>query len=540
MPARPFGTRARTGEKTMADDGTGPGPQQDPRRWAPQGQGPVRAGQGHDPQQGYRPPAGQGYGPPPGQQGYGQQGYGEQAWPQGTSRYAAPQGPPGYAQPGYGEPSYGQQGYAQQAPGQSGPQYGWDPSGGYPPPPGGPTQTGQPHRRRWPLITAIVAVLVLLAGGGTAWYLLGNAGGAGSPNDAVTSLAADLEAKNYLKAYSRINPTEAELLADMGDMLTTELQRLDVLRPDASAQAGLDSATVTGLRFDEAGQENVRDNVAITKLVAGTITTNQDPNTLPFTDSFKARAFPNGIPTGGPTTIDIAQEVAQQGEPIRVATVKVDGEWYVSGFYTLADYALKDAGTPWPTTSIGAAGAGTAQDALREALQAGFDSNVQRLVELSSPTEMAVLHDAGPALVDAARGGTPSGLRIVDLQTTQEDVRGSTGLGLRSAVVEQDGQRITITRDGDCVSVSGVEGSPATPFCANDLAGNLDSQIGNDPTLTRLVPKLVTAALDVKVVMVQEDGAWFVSPGRTLVGVYGDLLGALAPEDVAALVEAGR
>ena len=33
------------------------------------------------------------------------------------------------------------------------------------------------------------------------------------------------------------------------------------------------------------------------------------------------------------------------------ATVKIDGEWYVSGFYTLADYALKDAGAPWPTTS---------------------------------------------------------------------------------------------------------------------------------------------------------------------------------------------
>jgi hypothetical protein len=512
----------------MADDGTGPDPRQDPRRWAPQGSGPAQAGQGQDPRQGY--------GPPPGQQGYGQQG---------TNPYAAPQGPPGYPQPGYvrpgyGDPSYGQQGYAQQAPGQQGPQPGWDPSGGYPPPPGGPAQTGQPRRKRWPLITAIVAVIVLLAGGGTAWYLLGNAGGAGSPNDAVTTLAADLEAKNYLKAYSRINPSEAELLADMGDVLTTELQRLDVLKPDASAQAGLDSATVTGLRFDEAGQENVRDNVAITKLVAGTITTNQDPNTLPFTDSFKARAFPNGIPTSGPTTVDIAQEVANQGEPIRVATVKVDGEWYVSGFYTLADYALKDAGTPWPTTSIGAAGAGSAQAALRDALQAGFDSNVQRLVELSSPTEMAVLHDAGPALVDAARDSTPSGLRIVDLQTTQEDVRGSTGLGLRSAVVEQNGQRITITRDGDCVTVGGIEGSPATPFCANDLASNLGSQIGNDPTLTRLVPKLVTAALDVKVVMVQEDGAWFVSPGRTLVGVYGDLLGALAPEDVAALVEAGR
>jgi hypothetical protein len=28
------------------------------------------------------------------------------------------------------------------------------------------------------------------------------------------------------------------------------------------------------------------------------------------------------------------------------ATVKIDGEWYVSGFYTLADYALKDAGAP--------------------------------------------------------------------------------------------------------------------------------------------------------------------------------------------------
>ncbi|MFC5948440.1 flagellar basal body protein FliL [Pseudonocardia lutea] len=479
------------------------------------GQGP-----GQGPHAGGRDP-----GPSTGPQPYP----GDRAWAEGPGVGAAPA-----AQ--YPTEQYPPQQYPAQ------PAYGGPPAWSPPPGPGGDGSgggAGGPRRkRRWPLVTAAVAVLALLAGGGVAvWALLGGSGGASSPNGAVTALAADLEGRDYLRAYSRMAPDEASLLTDLGSVLTGELQRLDVLRPDARADASLDTVTFSGLRFDEAGAEQVRPNVTITKLVAGTITTTRDPASLPFTDSFKAKVYPNGAPPAAvPETIDIAQVVREQGEPIRVATVQVDGEWYVSGLYTAADYALKDAVAPWPTTSVDARGAGSAQDAVRDLVQAALDADVRRVIELTDPTEMAALHDAGPALVDDAAGAQPTGARLVDLRTTETEVRGRTALSLASLTVDDGtGTGVTVTRTGDCLTISGVEGAPPQ-LCAGQLGSLVGAQVGTTPAVRQLVPRLAAAVLDVKVVTTEDGGSWYVSPGQTVVQLYADLLGALQPGDLDALV----
>lgn len=484
--------------------------------------------QGADRQWAQGPGAGAAPDPDPYRQGWSPQG-------QGTARYPAQQ--PGSTQQ-YPAPPYPQ--YPTGAhPAQAPPYGGGQPPTWGPPPGYGDGDGGTPRKkRRWPLIMAIVAVVVLLAGGGlAAWTLLGGSGGTSSPNAAVTALAEDLQGRDYLRAYSRIAPNEATLLTDLGSVLTTELQRLDVLRPDARADASLDTVTFSGLRFDEAGAEQVRPDVTITKLVAGTITTTQDPASLPFTDSFTAKVYPNGAPPADvPETIDIAQVVREQGEPIRIATVQVDGEWYVSGLYTAADYALKDAVEPWPTTSIDARGATTAQDAVRDLVQAALDADVRRVIELTDPTEMAALHDAGPALVDGAAGAQPTGATIVDLQTTETDVRGHTALSLASVTVDDGtGARVTVTRTGDCVTISGVEGAPPQ-LCANQLGSLVGAQVGTSPAVQELTPRLATAVLDVKVVTSEDGGSWYVSPGQTVVQLYADLLGALQPGDLDALI----
>ncbi|WP_181780589.1 flagellar basal body protein FliL, partial [Pseudonocardia pini] len=438
----------------------------------------------------------------------------------------------------------------QQYPPQQYPTQQYPPQGGPPPwnpPTGGYGEGGgEPpkRRRRWPLIAAIVAIVAVLAGGGaTAWALLGNSGGASSPTEVVTSLAADLEGKDYLRAASRIAPNETTLLTDMGEVMTKELQRLEILKPDAAADQSLDTVTFTGLQFDEAAAEAVRPNVTITKLVAGTITTNGDAASLPFTDSFKQKVFPNGQPPAGtPETIDIAQVVREEGEPIRIATVQVDGDWYVSGFYTAADYALKEANEPWPTTSVPAVGAASAQDAVKEMVTAALDSDVQRVIELTDPQEVAALHDAGPALVQAAAGAQPSGAKLIDLQTTPTDVRGHTGLSLASVTVETpDGVRIEVKREGDCIlmGVPGQPGAGSQRLCTADLASAGLSQVGNSPALEEFAPRLVTAMLDVKVLTTEVDGSWYVSPGQTVVQLYADILGAMQPGDLDALIAAG-
>jgi hypothetical protein len=240
------------------------------------------------------------------------------------------------------------------------------------PPPGGfgappPGATAPAPRRRGLVVTATVAVVALIAAGiGAYFWISRTTGGAESPTAAVQLLAADLTAKRYLDAVGRLHPGEADLFRDAGDVVVAELERLEVLRPEAEPAALSGQLEVRDLRFSETPRM-VRDNVAIIDLVGGVVTISADPSAIPFTDSFAELAFPDGPPPAGqPTEIDIARVVAQQGEPLRVASVEVDGGWYVSLFYTVADYALERENLAWPATSVVPRGAATPNDALRE------------------------------------------------------------------------------------------------------------------------------------------------------------------------------
>ncbi len=384
-------------------------------------------------------------------------------------------------------------------------------------------------------------MVALVAGGIGVATLLGNRGGAGSASEAVRLLANDLSTQNYVGAYGRLHPSEAQLLTDLGDLFVDELQRLDVLRPDADLNSVTATLTVADLRFDEAAQEQVREDVVITTLVGGTITSEQNPADIPFTDSFRALAFPDGLPPADePTTMDIAQIVAEQGQPIRLASVRVDGAWYTSILYTAADYALREQGATWPQRSIAPRGAATAQDALRETVQAALDQDVRRLVELAPPGELSVIHDIGEVLV-ADITGTPSGARVVELEADDVEVRGRPALFVTRVVVQgPGGERATAVRDGDCVSVEA--GGPAQRFCAADLAAQGGLPL-TDPALAPLaavVPDAVQALLEVKIVTTEVDGLHYVSPAGTVVGIYGDLFAVLDRQDIVDLIDATR
>ena len=487
-------------------------------------------------------PGGPGHGPvpPPGQGG---PGYGQ-------APYGPPQGGPGYGGPGYGPagghprpgpPPHPSGGHRQDHPGH--PPTGVLPGPVGQPPPWPAPGTGQappppgysaPPRRRGPILVAVVAVLALVAGGIGGLLWLNGRGGADSPSAAVQLLAADLAEQNLVGAVSRLHPAEATLATDLSTVITDELVRLEVLRPDA--ELGLGTVEIKDLRLDDAAAEQVRADVVINKVVSGTVTMSQGSADLPFTDEFAQRAFPDGmVPAGQPTTIDLADVAAQAGEPIRLASVRVDGEWYVSLFYTAADYGLREAGLSWPATSVPAVGAATPQDAVQETVQAILDQDARRLVELAPPGELQVVHDVGEVLIAEAGRGAPSGASLVELETTETDVRGYTGLQLSRAVIDADGQRVTVERDGDCLTATAPGGAPER-FCSADV---LD-QFGDtgDPTLQRLAPRLIQAAFDVEVVTVEVDGAHYVSPGQTAINLYGDILGVLEPQDVRDLLDA--
>ncbi|GHF51402.1 hypothetical protein FHX82_004011 [Amycolatopsis bartoniae] len=436
------------------------------------------------------------------------------------------QQPQPYQQPQQGYPPQQQPGY------------------GYPPPqPGYGVPQQPPRKRRRGLIIGLVIALVAVAGGGTTWYLLAQGGsGSDTPTEAALKLTGSLGNGDLVGVLDSLAPAEAALFTDPVNDGTAELKRLGVLdgNADPNALSGI-KVTSQNLTFDEAGAQKVNGHVTITKLTGGTLTVNSDFSKLPLAKQFLGE-LPDTPKSGQQTeTIDIGQEVRKSGEPVRIATVEVDGEWYPSLLYTIADYALREAGEQWPSTSIPANGAASANDAVKDLVQAGLDADVQRVIELLPPDEMGVLHDAGPALVDAAKGqAEPTGAKVLDLQTATSDVTGGTRATLTSLKLQDpSGGTYSVTRTDDCYEVTG-EGRTQR-LCADELADQIESEAGELPTAVRDVLKHLSSGIlrqGVGVVTTKVDGKYYVSPVRTLTEQGMTILRSLQPGDITALLHA--
>ncbi|WP_199432196.1 flagellar basal body protein FliL [Qaidamihabitans albus] len=477
----------------------GPGGQWPPQQGAPQ-------------QGGYYPPPGPQYGAP-------------QQYPAGP-----PQQP--YPQPGY---------YQQQ------------------PPPGlgvAPPQPPQPPKKsRRGLVVALVAALVLALGGGATWFALSQgdsvAAGAETPGEAAMNLATSLGNGDIVGLLTTLAPAEAAVLTDPVAETTDELKRLGILDQDADPQAltGIEIST-ENLTFDDAQAEQVNDHLTITKLTGGKLTVNTDFSKVPVAEDFLDAALSEGeqreLEQAPQTeTIDIGEKVRETGEPVRIATVKVGDEWYPSLLYTIADYALQDAGEPWPQQAIPANGAGSPGEAVQQTVQAALDGDINRVIELLPPDEMGVLHDAGPVIVAAAGGAAgPTGVEITKLETETSDVTGGTRATLTALELQKDGGASTfaLTRDGDCYRMT-VDGR-SDELCADQLGAMIQSESDTTlpPEAQQALQSLGTGVMEqgLGVVTTEVDGKHYVSPLRTFNELGMTVLRSLEREDIEGLLRAAR
>ncbi|GAA1193551.1 flagellar basal body protein FliL [Prauserella alba] len=478
----------------------------------------------------------------PGQQGpYGQQG------PQyGQPQYGQPQqggypygGQPQGGQPPYGQPpqGYGQQGYPQQPYGQPG-QYAGDQQGGYasaPQPPGKGRKRG--------LIIGLVVALVVAAGAVGSYFAFFQqssvAAGASSPTDAVRKLATSFEGGDLAGTLTTFAPSESRLLTDSLDEAVAEYKRLGVLTEDADPEqlSGL-SITTKNLRFDEQGEEQVNDRVTITKLTGGTITIKGNAAELPLTPEVKEQLLADAPVDEETTTIDIAEDV---DEPIRVAAVEENGEWYPSLFYTIADNVLQEEGLEWPSQSIPAEGAGSPDDAVKGVVNAALDGDLEGVIKLLPPDEMAVLHDVGPLLVDAAGDFEgPPDAEVTDLQTETAEITGGTRATITSVTVSVQGSTVTVAKSGDCYEMQAQGRSQR--MCADDIARQAAADAGDmPPAAAQMISNLADGVMKqgVGVVTTEVDGKHYVSPVRTLNELGMTVVRSMQPEDFKAMLESG-
>lgn len=459
----------------------------------------------------------------PGQPGYGQPG----------PQYGQPQ----YGQPQYGQPQYGQQGYPQQPYGQPG-QYQDGQQGGFaaaPPPPR--------NNRKRGLIIGLVIALVVAAGGVASYFAFFQqssvAAGASSPTEAVRKLATSFEGSDLAGALSTLAPSESGLLTDPLDEAVSEYKRLGVLTQDADPKnlSGF-SITAKNLRFDQQGEERVNDRVAITTLTGGQLTVKGNPSELPLTPEFRDKILA-GTSSGDTTTVDLAEDV---DEPVRIAAVQEDGEWYPSLFYTIADKILQDENLEWPAQSIPAQGAGSPDEAIKGVVNSALSGDLEGVIKLLPPDEMAALHDAGPLLLEEAGDfeGVP-GAEVTDLQTETSEVAGGTRATITSVTVRAQGNTFSVAKSGNCYEVQAQGQSQR--LCADQLAQLAAGDEGASlpPAAAQTISNLVGGVMKqgLGVVTTEVDGKHYVSPVRTLTELGLTVVRSMQPEDMKAMLEGG-
>lgn len=425
----------------------------------------------------------------------------------------------------------------------------WEPLGGAPVSP-------QPERRGRGKLFASLAAVVVLAGGGVATYVAvsnSSSSGSNSPQAAVQAVVDDINHSDLAGLLDDIAPGERRAMTQpiLDDI--KELKRIKVLQPSADpGNVTAVRSAITGLKF--AAPVRVNDHVQIAQLTGGTVRIQADPSKIPFTTEFMNALFPNGGPHGSATTTqaDIAQAVQSRGgKPIRIATQKVDGHWYASLFYTIADNAASDSGLGVPTASdaVAAKGAPSPVEAVKQEVGALLGGDLRRALELMSPDELAAVHDYGGFILDNAASsfkGAP--LQLEDLQlTASAGPNGTQRVQLKSVKLTENGETFSVALDGDCVRLA-LPGQPEQRVCAaqaiDQAAGMLHEFTGKTITpaqrmaLTHLFGASTTAAGGF--VVSQSGGQWFVNPVRTVFESTTGILGRLQGDDVLELIKLFR
>lgn len=380
-------------------------------------------------------------------------------------------------------------------------------------------------RRSDPVIWSVaLAVLGLLAGGALASRAVAHAR-AGSPSAAVTRLVAAVNRGDGLGALAAIEPAERDAIAGPGGRFLAGLRKTEVMGPTADLRH-LGGVKLSLGRFRITDQELAPGIVAV-HLISARATADFNPDAFPLGPLVRQHLGPN-------LATEHAEAVLRGGDrEVMAVAVRRGHHWYVSLGYTLADIMRRDAGVPLPHVGhgISAEGTRTPSEAVVDFVGATASSDVQRMIELTPPDEMAALHDYGPTVsrglqsaLQTAWQGTALQVRKVD---TTADVHGAHAFvrvtRLEGTLTSEDGRlRIEVGDGCPIVTVNSesremCHGPQFPPSPTGELAGRLwRAKVGFD--------------------VVRRGGRWYVSPLATLLDDSGAVLDAITPHDLETLL----
>ena len=384
--------------------------------------------------------------------------------------------------------------------------------------PTGPSGRSGGGRRRKVAIAVVGVVAVLTTG--LAITQLTAADGAESPEAAVQAFFDAVDQEDALGVLESLAPAERDVLVPSVQALADQLTDLEVAGDDLDLEkvGGLDLET-TGLALRTQG---LHPDVAAVEITGGTLATSAMFGDLPMGKVLDAAMERTGR---GPDE----QVKGSEALDLTLVVVKGDEGWHVSLLYSLAEAERASDGGPVPDfgNGIPAKGADSPRAAVDAMVAAFNDEDYDRMVELTPPDTMAVLHDYGPdLLVDDADPDDDSFARLEDVKLGEPEGSGGTRRlavqGYR-LVDTYDGEKSTITYDGSCITMdlalyAAGDGEPEEQerTCADDPRGDVDDSTGFAIGPTPFGP-LLGAPGAADIVVVERDGAWYVDPSRSII-----------------------
>lgn len=415
----------------------------------------------------------------------------------------------------------------------------WAPASGMPPtgpPPTSPPEVpvyagaatappGDGGRKRVPgavkMVVGLVAVAVVV-GVGLAVYLglSGEGEGAGSPDEAVERVAASLDEDDILGVLASLDPEEVGPLVEVTE---TALQRSDELELLRSSDTGLRDLDIKleDLQFTV---EELRPEIARVTITGGSIGADFTAPDLGLAFASDDQAnFTEAASTHGESALAdlFTGEEGGGTDSTFVMTVKRDDGWYVSPFYTLAEFIRESEGyeqADFEASRGDVPGAESPQAAVEALVPAIEELDPEKAVTALPPGEFGFARDyldsvmSGADLSSLAETRDDLQLEIADLQLADGEDLGDGRQkveiqGLTYRFHDSDEETVTeVELSGTCADVRS-EGEDPQHTCLTDFLAE-DAEL--DPVLAELIPETLF------VVAVEDDGQWYVSPMETL------------------------
>jgi hypothetical protein len=282
------------------------------------------------------------------------------------------------------------------------------------------------------------------------------------------------------------------------------------------------------------------DDISLVRVAASsTVSVNGDE--LPIGDFLIENVFGGDRP-------DVGDDSTDQDFDVTFASVKQDGRWYISLFYSAAN-SLSN-GADIPDEGVQAVGADSPEGALDNLIQYTSNLDLENLIASLNPNEAAALQRYAPLFLDDAQRALDEIEINWKISDAQYSVEGSgdtrkvsiTGFHFEAQIGDQtlefdlaDGCLIGTTPDGEFDSCKGIDGGD------DATSGYLD-QLGLDDNeaLRQLTDDVASAFTELSlhgVVVDKVDGAWFVSPIGTGADTVLSILRALDRDEIETLID---